>query len=404
PTTATSPNKYYITTSSDIVKVIPGVNLTISSTDGGTEDNTDDTVLLQTYVKTGDEPDVGDNYYVTFDRTKTNYNISYHTNMRTVQALYGPIDVNNRVVLAANLAFLNGSRAVAIKQVQKTTGGTDASVQSYINGIDAFNEPLPNGLRPSLIEPLSTEAEVHSYLKTSNAIQSSIRYRNERTSIIGFSLGTSSDTVIQQVKNLSSEKVTAVYPDGAIVGITDAFGNEVEYAVDGSLVATAVAGRDVSPVSDIATPLTNATIVGFKRLYQRADNVTASLVANAGCTVLEEQIPVIRILMYLTTDMSSSLTRDPRIVEVKHYVQQGLRRTLNRYIGVKNLPKVQPQVKDSVGSYFKALKKSEIITDYTGINVSQNETDPSTLDVEAYYSPVFPLNWIVVTLNLRTSL
>ena len=108
--------------------------------------------------------------------------------------------------------------------------------------------------------------------------------------------------------------------------------------------------------------------------------------------------------MYLTCDMSTPLTRDPRIVEVKHSIQKGLRNALNRFIGVKNLPKMRPQINDTVGAYFKSLKLQEIIVDFTGINVTPNATDPSTVDVEAYYSPVFPLNWIMVTLNLRQSL
>jgi hypothetical protein len=206
------------------------------------------------------------------------------------------------------------------------------------------------------------------------------------------------------VKNIKSEKITAIYPDGAVIGIEDAFGNEVEYIIDGSVLAAAVAGRDVSPASDIATPLTNATVTGFKRLRQRLDNVTAALVANAGCTVLENQDPVVRILMYLTTNTSTPLTRDPRIVEVKHFIQQGLRTALNRYIGVKNLPKMRPQIRDTVKSYFSSLQRNEIIVDSTGVNVQQNPNEPSTVDVEAYYSPVFPLNWIMVTLNLRQSL
>jgi hypothetical protein len=81
-----------------------------------------------------------------------------------------------------------------------------------------------------------------------------------------------------------------------------------------------------------------------------------------------------------------------------------MRRALDRFIGVKNLPKMKGQVRDAVGSYFKSLKQKELIVDFTGVSVTQNEQDPSTLDVEAYYSPVFPLNWIVVTLNLRQSL
>ena len=401
PTVSGITNRAYITADTNIVRVIPGINLTISTTVGSDPGNT---ATIATYNKSGNEPNVGDMYYVTFDKAKTDYTTRFLTSMRDVVKYFGPIDINNKLTIAANLAFINGARAVAMKQIQRVSGGTDASVQDYIDGIDAFNEPMPNGLRPSMMQPLSTDPQVLSYLKTSNAIQSSIRYRNERTSAVGFPVGTTSDAVIQQCKNLSSEKITAVYPDGAVIGIVDAYGNEVEYIVDGSLIAAAVAGRDISPVNDIATPLTNATVSGFKRLYRRLDNVTASLVANSGCTVLEEQTPVIRILMYLTTDMSTSLTRDPRIVEVKHSIQQGIRSALQQYIGVKNLPKMQTQIRDTVGSYFKQLKQNEIIVDFTGIRVAQNTSDPSTVDVEAYYSPVFPLNWIMVTLNLRQSL
>lgn len=402
--TAPSGEQDYLTAKTDFVRAIPGINLTVSSIDGGSVDITDNTVILSTYNKSGNEPTVGDNYYVTFDKAKTDYSIKFMTEMRDVIKTFGPIDITNKLVVAANLAFQNGARAVALKQIRKTSGGTDASVQDYINGIDAFNEPLPNGLRPSLLQALSTDSQVHSYLKSSNATQSSIRYRNERTSIIGFAAGTASDDVISRVKALGSEKVTAVYPDAAILGITDSFGNEVEYLVGGEMIASAVAGLDVSPVSDIATPLTNKSIVGFKRLFRRLDNVTAALVANAGCTVLEEQTPEIRILMYLTTNMSNNLTRNPRIVEVKHFVQQGVRRILQRYIGVKNLPRVIPQIESTLRSYFKTLRQAEIIVDFTGIRATVSEADPSTIDVEAYYSPVFPVNWIVVTLNLRSTL
>ena len=404
PTVSNATERLYLTANTNNIRVIPGIDLAVSTTSGGAVDNTDDTVVIDTYNKGGNEPSIGDMYYVSFDKVKTDYTTRFLTNMRDVVKYFGPMDINNKCTMAANLAFLNGAQAVAIKQVQRVTGGTDASVQDYIDGIDAFNEPLPNGLRPSLMQPLTTDSQVISYLKTSNAIQSGIRYKNERTSVFGFAVGTTPDQVINRVQALKTEKLTPIYPDGAIVGIVDAYGNEVEYIVDGSMIAAAVAGRDASPVSDIATTLTNSTIVGFKRLYRRLDSVNAALVANAGCTVLEEQTPVIKILFYLTSDTSTALTRDPRIVEVKHFVQQGIRRALDRYIGVKNLPKIQTQVRDSVGSYFKSLKDQELIVDFTGINVRQNEQDPSTLDVEAYYSPVFPLNWIVVTLNLRQSL
>jgi len=50
------------------------------------------------------------------------------------------------------------------------------------------------------------------------------------------------------------------------------------------------------------------------------------------------------------------------------------------------------------------LKKAQLIVDFKGIKDTRNTSDPSTVDVEVFYSPVLPLNWIVVTLNLRSTL
>lgn len=385
------------------VHAIPGLNLTVSSTDGGAQDNTDDTVVINTYNKRGNEPNVGDSYYVTFDKAKIDYSAKFYKTMPDVYRDYGPLDIQNRVVVAANLAFINGARAVAIKQVLKDAGG-DASANTYIEGIDTFNEPLPNGLRPSFIQPLTTSSVVHQYLKSSNAIQSSMKFKNERTSVVGFSFGTEPESAIQQCKALGTEKLTPIYPEAAVIPISDNFGNEVEYLVDGSMISCAVAGQDVSPARDIATPMTNVGIVGFNRLFRRLDEVTAALVTNAGCTVLEERQPTIRIKMYLTSDLSNALTRNPRIVEVKHFIQQGIRRNLDQFVGKKNLPSIVPQIQRVVQAYFSSIKNANLIVDFTGIAVTQNAIDPSTVDVEAYYSPVFPLNWIIVTLNLRQSL
>jgi hypothetical protein len=388
---------------SSIVKAIPGINLIVSSTSGGTQDNTDDTVIVYTYNKSGNEPEVGDSYYVTFDKAKTDYSIGYYTDMTEVYRDYGPLDIQNKIVVGANLAFLNGARAVALKQVVKETGESDASYQSYVDAIDEFDEPLENGTRPTFIQPLTTDTRIHAYLKSSNAIQSSIKFKNERTSVIGFAYGTEPPSVISQCKALKTEKLTPVYPDAGVISISDSFGNEVEYIIDGSFLAVATAGRDVSPVVDIATPLTNQQIVGFNRLSRRLDEVTASQVALAGCTVLEPKRGQIKIKYYLTSDPSNALTRNPRIVEIKHFIQKGLRDNLDQFVGKKNLPSIRPQIQRVVTSYFTGLKNSNLIVNFTAIKVTPNANDPSTVDVEAYYSPVFPLNWIIVTLNLRQS-
>lgn len=384
----------------DFNKSIPGTRFFVLNTTGV---ELEDTAVIRTLnMNLDEEPNVGDAYYVTFDQAKQDFSVKYYTNFQDVTRSFGPLVASNKIVVAANLAFLNGAQAIALKQVPKQPGGQDATVQSYIEGIQAFDEPLDNGTRPSLLIPLTTSDEVINYLKQSNAQQSSIRFKNERTSYFGFPVGTTPSFVINRVSNLRTELLTALYPDGGVLLLADSNGVEQEILVGGEYLAAAMAGRDVSPVGDVATPLTRAQIVGFRRLARRLDTVTASQVANAGTSVLENKFGNTRVMMALTTDTTSVLTRDPRIVEVKHFVQQGVRDVLDPFIGRKFLGNVTAQVETTLNNYLSALKQAELIAAFKGIRAVQNPQDPTTIDVEAFYSPVLPVNWILVTLNLSS--
>jgi len=386
----------------DFGRGIPGTRYLVTTTEGV---SIEDTALIKTYnLNTDDEPAVSDVYYVTFDQAKTDYSTKYVANFSDVLKLFGPLAQDNPIVIAANLAFNNGAQALAVKQIEKAPGENDATVSAYIDAIDEFDEPLDNGTRPSLIQPITTDDQVISYLKNSNAIQSSVRMRNERTSYFGFSVGTTPETVIARVKTLETELLTAVYPDGGVIDITDANGNDQEVLVGGEMVAVALSGRDVSPIADIATPLTNVNIIGFKRLNRKLDTVTANQIATAGTTVLENRAGTTKVLMALTTDLTGTLTRDPRIVEVKHFVQKGTRDVLNPFIGKKFLGSLAGDVETTLNNYLASLKQAELIADFKGVSAKRNEQDATTLDVEAFYAPVHGLNWIVVTHNISSVL
>jgi hypothetical protein len=57
-----------------------------------------------------------------------------------------------------------------------------------------------------------------------------------------------------------------------------------------------------------------------------------------------------------------------------------------------------------VSNTLKQLVAAQIITAYTGVKAKVSEDDPTVAEVEAAYQPVFPLLYIVVTFNLRSSL
>jgi hypothetical protein len=364
-----------------------------------------DTVVISALdLISADQPDVGSIYTVTFKQARTDFSPKYITTTANLISTFGPITQSNKVAIGANLALQNGAPAVIVLQIPKTPGQSDAAVADYLEAIDVFDDPISNGVRATLMQPLSTDPSVINYLKTSNSVQSSIRYRNERMSYFGFRLGTTPDAVINRVRALGTQLLTAVYPDGGFITVKDDTNTySIQVQVGGEYVAAAMAGLDASPAQDIATPLTNNTLSGFNKLSRALTTVVASQVANAGTTVLE-YIPggTVRVMMALTTDTTSVLTRDPRIVGVSQFVQKGVRSACDPFIGMKNLPGLTGRIETALKQYFKALVDQKLIAAVQGISAVVNSADPTTVDVTAYYSPVLPLNWIVVTLNLSS--
>jgi hypothetical protein len=396
----------FVTSTAVPTRAIPGARVTVSDT---VDINVGDTGIITTYNKSGSEPNIGDFYYVTFNDGKSFdadglIDPVFVTTEKNALAYTGPLGVNNKLALAAHLSFLNGAPGVILLQIQKTTGGEDAPDSRYIDGIDVFNLPMEGGLRPALMEPVTTSAAVLSYTKTSNTIQSSIRYANERMTYFGFEINTSPTEAMAIAQSYGNERMTGLYPDGAVVTLTDELGNNTEFLVNGSFLAAAITGRDTSPAYDVAEPLTRKPVVGFTRLYRRMDSVTQSQVANAGVTILEEQPAGIIVKMDLTTDVTSVLTRTPSVIRIKDFVQQGIRNALMPYIGMKFLNSRTTEIVTTVKSYLSALVKAQIITAFTGVTAIPDPVDPTTIQVNASYSPVLPLLWIVVTFNLRTRL
>lgn len=393
-------------TSATPTRAVPGVRVRVANT---TDIVVDDTGLVKTYNLSGNEPNVGDFYYVSFTET-TQFDsdglkkAELYSKEKDVIADTGPLSVTNNLGLAAHLAFLNGSSILALLQIEKTSGADDAPDSRYIAGIDYFNEPMEGGVRPALMQPVTTSSPVISYLRTSNTIQSGIRYANERFSYFGFATNTTPTAAQTIARAMNNELMVGIYPDGAVTSITDELGNEVEYLVDGAYMAAAVAGRDTSPAFDVAEPLTRKPVVGFRRLFRRMDSVTAAQTANSGLTLLEELAAGIEVKFALTTNISSVLTRTPSIIRIKQFVQRGSRSILQSYIGSKLLVQRKAEIEQTLKSYLAALQQANIITAWTDVLAEPDPNDPTIINVTAYYSPVFPLLWIVITFNLRSNI
>jgi hypothetical protein len=102
--------------------------------------------------------------------------------------------------------------------------------------------------------------------------------------------------------------------------------------------------------------------------------------------------------------MTNILTKLPTITLIADEVQRQSRAVLDRFIGMKFLPGVLSQIEGRMSSMFKQLVAAQIVSAYANVQATVSPDDPTTAEVSAAYSPVFPLLFIVVVYSLRSSL
>jgi hypothetical protein len=400
-----------ITTDSNLpIPAIPGIELLVTNTLGV---GVGDTALIDTFKRSGNEPGIGDLYYVSYNYRKQDFSTKLFTKFAAIEAEYGTNGPDYPVTLASYLAILNGAVLVGIKQVQKDIDENadglfeSASLNAFIAALDSLEGPLPGGILPDIMVPLDVPSSgtttFFQYLARHCDVQSTIRLRAERTAICGCPAGMQPRAAGDLAQAVARTRFRLVYPDIVTVGLTNVLGVDEEFLVDGSYLASALAGSVVQPATDVATPWTGRKLFGFTILARTLDAVTQNQVAVRGVTIIEDRPPVLRVRQGFTTDMSNILRKLPTIIQIADTVQQQARTTLEPFIGIKFLPGVLSQIEGRLTNMLGMLVKSEILNTYTGVKAAVAPDDPTVAEVEAYYQPVFPLLYIIVTFNLRSS-
>lgn len=380
---------------------IPGLEMTVTNTVGV---GVNDLASVQTFAPEGVEPKIGDFYYVSYRYLKQDYTTRLFQQLKTIEANFGRTSTENRVTLGAYLAILNGAILVGISQVQKQPNTNQASAASFNSAIAALAKPLPGNILPDIVVPLATDSSVYAFLTNHCEIQSSIRNQAERMGMIGFASGTTPTSAQSVARSLGSNRIVAYYPDSAVITLTDEIGQSFEEIVDGTFFAAAASGAVVSPSIDVATPYSRRRIVGFTRIPRVLDPVEANQTAVAGVTLLDDLGTLIRIRHGLTTQMDSILTRLPTVTQISDFVQQQSRATLDAFVGTKFLSSRTTEVEVSMTSLLKQLLQAEIIGAFTGVAAEVDANDPTILRFGAFYQPIFPLLYLVLTFNLRANL
>lgn len=383
------------------VRVVPGVEVSVFNT---VNTNPGTTALLKTFKRTGNEPKVGDVYYVSYNYAKTSFDTQLFQDLKKIQQSFGPPNPDYPLSLAARLAILNGAALVGLKQVLKDPNTGVATSGSFIDAIDELKKPISGTVKPDIIVPLGTDPNIFAYLNQHCVFMSAPRQEGERMGVVGTAIGTTPVGVQAIARGLASELMMVVYPDSFIISIQDDSGNLADRLVDGSYVAAALAGSMCSPAVDVATPITRRQIAGFKSIGRVLDPTVANQVAVAGVTVIEQIDSGLRVRHGLTTRTDNVITRTPSVTLTIQYVQQTMRSVLDPFIGVKFTGVIPKQVEQAMAGAFQRLINAQIVNKVSGIVATVDENDPTILRTEAIYVPVFPLEYIVSTMSVRIRL
>lgn len=396
------------------IESLAGLQLFVANTSSVAEGSTAE---ITTYHKNGKEPSIGQSYFISYEFEKRNYTPRLFTKLSTIEAAFGKIGATNQTSLASYLMYLNGATVLGVKQVKREEGKTNASRASYEAAVEELEGLLPGRIRPSVLVPmLEYSPEFGKFMSLHVDTQSNATNKAERTSILGFSAGTQPSEAAEMIKMLDqaedengievsgNPRVRVMYPDMMTVTTTDSLGNETEDLVDGRYLAAMMAARQLSPNRDPATPWTGTRFVGTNGLARNLDTVTMNQVATAGITVCENRPPFISVRQGLTTDMGTVMSKTPSVVQIADEVHQRSRDTLESFVGVKFLPSVVSQIEGRLATMYKDLVNAQIVAAYTGIKANVSADDNTACEVESFYQPIFPLLYIVLKFNIRSSL
>jgi hypothetical protein len=380
---------------------IPGMQFLVYNTLGMAPGTTG---VVSTYPHKGFQPAIGDVYYISYQYGKTDLSPALFRDLKTIQMNFGAPTPGYPLSLGASLVLLNGAVIVGLSQVLPLPGQSQAPDAAYTAAIDVLRAPISGTVNADIITPLTTDPTVFTYLNQHCVFMSSPRQAAERTGVVGVAVGTTPLGVASIAQGLASELMMVVYPNSFVITVTDTNGNSTEQLVDGSFAAAALAGSTCNPAIDVATPITRRAILGFTSLGQILDPTTANQVAVSGVTIIEQVTTGMRIRQGLTTNLASVITRTPSVTLTIQYVQQTMRATLDPFIGNKLVNQTVININNMVTGMFGQLIDRQIVQSVSGISVAPSPTDPTIVTVQAIYVPVFPLEYIVATLQIQVSM
>jgi len=124
--------------------------------------------------------------------------------------------------------------------------------------------------------------------------------------------------------------------------------------------------------------------------------------AATGITILEEYGNVIIVRHGMTCDTTTPNKNEISVVQIKDYVAKMLRMSLeNSFVGRKIVPETIVGIKAATEAQLGRLQVNQIIYGFKSVSVTEDPYDPTQLNVDFQMKPIYPLNYIMITITLN---
>jgi len=186
------------------------------------------------------------------------------------------------------------------------------------------------------------------------------------------------------------------YPDQIVVS-----SNGSNTLLDGFYIAAAAAGY-LSGVSNVAIPLTKKVIDGFTILRNKQFSpLTLSQLANAGVCTLQPVQGGGQVVWGITTTQSGFVEeREISIVFIRDRIAKSLRSGFAGYIGIAADNNIIETLSARANSLLSGFIAAGLISAYKDLLVVQDSVDPTQWNISVRCQPIYPVNFILVTVSL----
>lgn len=303
---------------------------------------------------------------------------------------HGSPSLSNPLSLAAQIAFENGATRILAIQPESFTIDPDWT--------DCFKRLEKE--EGYLIVPVLSDVDMSFYpLIRLTALNHCVKmsqpkYRKEKVVL--------SPRLDQEANTFDSSRLDLIHIDQNPIArrIINGESSILNY----TFIVAALAGKE-SSLTFPSTPLTKKTITGFTlNLQSKSPRLDLDKLLSDGFMPLVANSSGAMIYQARTSSLSSSpILQEPSIQRSVDYVNKNLRYTLENSFTGKNVnSNLLTSIKVSSQDFLN--KQSDLISNASVVSVKQNSTDPRQVDIEISYSPLFPLNSLLISFTVSTTL